>query len=145
MTHSTTTLGNKKSGIARYLPTIARVLLGLLFFVSGIMGFFMKSPAKETMSPGMWEFFQAMIHSGYLFYLVKGTETLVGALLLINRFVPLALTVLAPILINIALVNYFLAPSGIIFSIILIVLELYLVRVYRSAFRPMLASRVTPE
>jgi uncharacterized membrane protein YphA (DoxX/SURF4 family) len=132
---------NKKSNVIRFLPHIARLLLGILFFLSGLMGFFMKEPPKETMSPGMWEFLQAMIHSGYLFYLTKATETIAGILLISNRYVPLALIILAPIIVNIALVNYFLAPSGLTIAVIIICLEIYLVRVYRKTFSPILKAK----
>jgi hypothetical protein len=85
-----------------------------------------------------------MMKTGYLFQLIKGTEVLVGALLLLNRFVPLALTILAPVIVNIVAVHAFLAPSGVGMAIVILALELYLAWAYRAAFRPMLAARATP-
>ena len=85
-----------------------------------------------------------MINTGYLFPLVKGTEVLVGALLLLNRFVPLALALIAPVIVNIVAVHVLLAPSGAVISIVILALELYLAWAYRSAFRPMLGARVSP-
>ncbi|MDP3072980.1 MAG: DoxX family protein [Opitutaceae bacterium] len=131
---------------ARHLPTIARVLLGLVFFVFGLNGFFffIPAPPPEQLPAGLVAFSTAMMNTGYLFQLVKGTEVLVGALLLLNRFVPLALTLLAPVIVNIVAVHALLAPSGLPMAVVILGLELYLAWSYRSAFRPMLAARVTP-
>ncbi|MBL9188980.1 MAG: DoxX family protein [Opitutaceae bacterium] len=130
----------------RFFPAIARVLLGLMFFVFGLNGFlfFIPPPPPDQMPAGLVAFSTAMMNTGYLFQLVKATETLMGALLLLNRFVPLALTILAPVIVNIVAVHVFLAPSGVVMALVILALELYLAWSYRSAFRPMLAARVTP-
>lgn len=131
----------------RYLPIIARILLGLIFFVFGLNGLFPFIPQpKDPMPAGAMAFATAMIQTGYMFKLVAATQTLAGFLLLINRFVPLALTLLAPVLVNIILFHAFLAPSPAAFTpgVIALILELYLAWSYRSAFRSMLAAKVTP-
>ncbi len=122
----------------RHLPTVARILLGLVFFVSGVAGFFVKPP------PEMPEFALAMMKTGYMFQFIKVVEIVVGLLLLLNRFVPLALAVLAPIMINIFAFHLFLDPKDMVVPIVLAALQIYLAWVYRDAFRPMLAARVTP-
>jgi len=76
--------------------------------------------------------------------LISGTELVVGALLLANRFVPLALALLAPVIVNIFLFHVFLAPSTIFMAIVVAALELYLAWSYREAFRPMLAAKTDP-
>lgn len=131
--------------LARHLPTIARVLLGLMFLVFGLNGFlnFIPQP-KDPIPEGAMAFVGAMMKTGYLFQLVKGTEVVVGALLLLNRFVPLALAFLAPVIVNIVAFHAFLAPSGAAMTVVILGLELYLAWAYRSAFRGMLAARVTP-
>ena len=86
----------------------------------------------------------ALMNTGYMMQLVTGTQLLVGVLLLLNRFVPLALALLAPIIVGIVTFHLFLAPKGTGMAIFVLVLELYLAWAYRSAFRPMLAMRVTP-
>ncbi len=131
---------------ARHLPTIARVLLGLMFFVFGLNGFlnFIPPPPADQMPKALVEFSVAMMNTGFLFKLVKGTEVVMGLLLLLNRFVPLALTILAPVIVNIVAVHAFLAPSGVVMGFVILALELYLAWSYRSAFRPMLVARVTP-
>ena len=130
---------------ARHYPTIARVLLGLMFFVFGLNGFlnFIPQP-KDPIPEGAMAFAGAMMKTGYLFQLVKGTEVVAGALLLVNRFVPLSLVILAPVLVNIVAFHVFLAPSGLGMIAVILALELYLAWAYRSAFRAMLAARVTP-
>lgn len=122
----------------RHLPTIARILLGLVFFASGIAGFLVKPP------PEMPEFAQALLKTGYMFQFIKITEIVAGGLLLANRFVPLALAILAPILLNIVAFHLFLDPKDLILPIVLAALEVYLAWAYRDSFRTMLAARATP-
>lgn len=125
----------------RHLPTVARLLLGLVFFASGLAGFFVKPPAEIP------DFAQALMKTGYMFQLIKGTEVVVGLLLLLNRFVPLALAILAPIVINIVAFHVFLDrdPKNLILPIVLAALEVYLAWAYRDSFRPMLAARSVPK
>ena len=76
--------------------------------------------------------------------MVMGTQLLVGVLLLLNRFVPLALVLIMPVLVNIIAFHIFLAPSGIGPGAVLMALELYLAWAYRRAYLPMLAARAKP-
>jgi len=82
-------------------------------------------------------------HTGYLFQLLKSTEVIAGAALLANRFVPSALAVLAPIVINIVAFHAFLAPGEIGVAAVVLVLEIYLTWPYRTAFKPMLNPSAT--
>jgi uncharacterized membrane protein YphA (DoxX/SURF4 family) len=122
----------------------ARVLLGLSFFVFGLNGFLHFIP-QPPMSGPPGEFIGAMIATGYLFPLLKGTEVVSGALLLSGRFVPLALTLLAPVLVNIIFFHAFLEPGMIGLPLVLLALEIFLAWSYRAVFRPMLAARAAPE
>jgi uncharacterized membrane protein YphA (DoxX/SURF4 family) len=129
----------------KYLPAITRVLLGLSFLVFGLNGFFLFMPPPPTGIPqGAMDFSVAMTKTGYFSQLVAGTEVACGALLLVGRFVPLALTVLAPVLLNIVLFHAFLFPSAIAIPLVFTVAELYLAWCYRSAFKPVLAARARP-
>jgi hypothetical protein len=125
------------------LPTVSRVVLGLVFFVFGLNGFLGFLPQPPLEGPA-GAFLGALGATGYMFPLIKGTEVVAGALLLANRFVPLALAILAPVIVNIVLVHALLAPEGVVIAVIILALELYLAWSYRSAFRPMLAARTTP-
>jgi uncharacterized membrane protein YphA (DoxX/SURF4 family) len=143
-TDSRTETAAKKS-IARHVPTVARVLLGLVFFVFGLSYFihFMPEP-KGPFPAGAMALGGAMAQSGYMMELVKGTEVLCGALLLLNLFTPLALVVIAPVVINIFAFHAFLEPAGLPLAIILVVVLAYLGWAYRGTFRPMLAMRAKP-
>ncbi len=125
----------------RYANTVARILLGLTFLVFGLNGFlnFIPPPTKP-MPEAIVTFSVALMKSGYLFQLVKGTEVLVGVLLLANRFVPLALALIAPVVVNIVAVHLFLDRSGLAIATVVLALELFLAWRYRSAYRPMLRA-----
>jgi len=129
--------------ISRYAQTAARILLGLIFFVFGLNGFFHFLP-QPPMPEGPRAFFGALMKTGYMIPLLFTTQTVVGALLLLNRFVPLALALIAPVIVNIILFHAFLAPSGFPIPAVVLVLELYLAWSYRGAFRPMLVPRARP-
>jgi hypothetical protein len=129
------------------LPAVARVSMGLIFFLFGLVGllsFLGVIPLSQPSTPlpeGAAAFTAAIMKSGYMFPLVKGTECLVGALLLSNRFVPLALALVAPVVVNIVAFHAFLAPSGLGLAAIVVGLEAYLAWTYRRAYRPMLEMR----
>lgn len=138
---SAVTLSAPRS-ITRYTTPIARILLGLVFFVFGLDGFFhfIPQPTEPPSEPAL-SFAMGLLKSGYMFPLIKGTEVAVGALLLSNRFVALALVVIAPVIVNIFAFHAFLAPSGIVIAGGLVVLAAYLAWVHRSAYRPLFAPR----
>ena len=130
---------------ARYLPMIGRIVLGLLFCVTGLNGFLNFLPQPATPMPeGALAFAGAMLKTGYLFPLVMGTQLIAGVMLLANRFVPLALSLLAPVVVNIFAFHAFLAPSGLGVAGVVLVLEISLAWSYRKAYRPMLRMRATP-
>jgi uncharacterized membrane protein YphA (DoxX/SURF4 family) len=76
--------------ISRHAPTAVRVLLGLIFLVFGLNGF-LKFMPQPPMPDKAGAFMGALAASGYMFPLIKSVEVVAGALLLSNRFVPLAL------------------------------------------------------
>ena len=131
------------SNIASKIPTVARLLLGLIFFVFGLNGFLNFVPTPPP-SGAAGAFGSALFASGYFFPLLKSTEVISGALLLSNRFVPLALALLAPIIINILAFHAFLAPSGLPLALVLLALEIYLARSYREAYSNMLHAKTEP-
>jgi hypothetical protein len=142
----TTTLQPSKAtmttSIVRYLPTASRLLLGLLFFVFGLNGSLNFLPQPSTPLPAAAvSFIGALMATGYMFPLIFATQLTVGTLLLANRFVPLALTLLAPFMVNSIVFHVFLEPSGRPMALIVLALQLYLVWVNRKAFRPILTAR----
>jgi uncharacterized membrane protein YphA (DoxX/SURF4 family) len=126
--------------ISKYIPTAARLFLGLVFTVFGL-NFFLHFLPMPPAPPRAAAFAGALFASGYLFPLLKATEVVAGLLLLGGLFVPLALAVLAPIVINIVGFHLFLEPSGLPLPLVLLAAELYLAWSYRSVFAPMLHLR----
>jgi hypothetical protein len=126
----------------RYLTIVLRYLLGVVFFVFGLNGFlnFIPMPPPQGAAGA---FLGALAATGYMFPLIKATEMIGGALLLGNRFVPLALTLLAPVLVNILAFHSVIAPANPLVFVMLFA-EVYLAWAYRDAFRPMLASQAKP-
>ena len=130
--------------ISRHFPTVARTLLGLMFFVFGLNGFLHFIPQNGTPPEGAAAFVGALLKAGYMLPLIKAVEVLAGLALLTNRFVPLALALLAPIIVNIVAFHAFLAPAGIGLTVVILAIEVYLAWSYRDVFRPMLSARVRP-
>ena len=134
----------RRNAFARYLPSIARILMGLMFFVFGLNGFLHFIPQPKNMPEAAGAFFGALMKTGYMLPLIFGTQVLAGALLMSNRFVPLALALIAPVIVNIVAFHAFIDPTGAILAGVVLVLELYLAWSYRKAYLPMLAMRVKP-
>jgi putative oxidoreductase len=133
LNHISTTIIMKTSVL------IARVLLGLLFLVFGLNGFlhFIPTPPASGLAG---QFLGALFVSHYL-NVIFALQIVAGVLLLANRFVPAALAILAPLLVNIALFHVFMAPAGYAPAVIAIALwSVVLVR-ERAAFRPLLVAK----
>jgi hypothetical protein len=131
-----------KKPATRHLITAGRVGMGLVFFVCGLNGFLNFLPVPSDPPPhGAMAFAGALMGAGYMFPLIKGTEVLASLLLLSNRFVPLALAIIAPVVVNIVAFHAFLAPSGLGLALVLAALNVALAWAHRSAFRPMLRMR----
>ena len=125
-----------------HLPgRLARLGLGLGFTVFGLNGFFGFLPAPP-MPADAGVFLGALAATGYMFPLVKGTEVVAGALLLAGRQVPLALLLLAPVLVNVVLFHAVLAPSGLALPLALAGAAAYVAWTRRSAFGSIFAGGV---
>jgi hypothetical protein len=125
------------------IATASRLVQGSAFLVFGLNGFlhFLPMPAPP---PAAGAFFGALLATGYMFPLIKGTEVVTAILLLSNRFVPLALALIAPVIVNIVAFHAVLAPAGLALPLVLLATELTLAWSYRKAFAPMLHARVNP-
>jgi uncharacterized membrane protein YphA (DoxX/SURF4 family) len=111
--------------------------------VFGLNGFFHFIPFPPMSGPPA-DVAGALMTTGYFFPFVHATEIGAGALLLSGRFVPLALTVMAPVVLNILAFHVFLAPSGIVFPLVIAALGIFLAWSYRSAFRSVLRADASP-
>jgi putative oxidoreductase len=116
----------------KYAIIIARVLLGLVFVVFGSNAFlhFIPMPPMQDQAGA---FIGALITSGYI-YVIAILQVVGGLLLLIGRFIPLGLTLLGPVIVNIMLYHIFLDPSGLPMAIVISILALFLLWVYRYKF-----------
>ena len=118
------------------LTKTTRVFLGVILAIFGLNGFFNFLPAVSLEGPAL-DFVGALVATGYLFPLVKLTEITCAVLLLTNRLVPLALVLLTPVLINIFAFHYFLAPSGLMVPVALVLGTAYLAWKNRSSYAPL--------
>ena len=128
---------------ARIAPAVARYLLGLAFVVFGA-NFFLHFLPTPPLSGPPGDFAMALMKSGYVMQVVKSIEVIAGLLLLFNRFVPLALTLLAPIVVGIVGFHLSLAPAAGGAAYLVLVLELFLAYAYRDAFAPLFESHAEP-
>lgn len=123
--------------------TIVQRVLGFCFLAFGLNGFVHFIPPLKMRNPAL-DFFLGLAATGYMLPLLYMTQAAAGALLLVGLFVPLALAMLAPIIINILLFHLFLAPAGIPVALILVAFEVSLAWDYRDAFAPMLQAQAIP-
>ena len=121
---------------------VARILLGLMFFVFGLNGF-LNFLGQPEATPEGEAFITAMIDTGYLMTMVKVIETTCGALLLVGYFVPLALVLLAPIIVNILAFHVFLDPSGqgLGMAFVILALHLFVTSQHWNAYTPLLVAK----
>jgi uncharacterized membrane protein YphA (DoxX/SURF4 family) len=124
--------------------SIVQRVLGFSFLAFGLNGFVHFIPPLKMRNPAL-EFFIGLAATGYMLPLLYMTQAAAGALLLVGLFVPLALAMLAPIIVNILLFHLFLAPTGIPVALTLAAFEVSLAWAYRDAFAPMLQAQAIPE
>ncbi len=120
----------------KILTIIARSLLGLTFVVFGLNAFLHFIP----MSPPQGlagDFMKALFVSHY-FYVVAVLQIAGGAICLLGRFVPLGLTLLGPVIVNILLFHVFLDPAGLPLAVVVGALALFLLWTNRRAFAGLL-------
>lgn len=114
----------------RFLQVL-RIIFGLFFAFSGL-GYFLGFMPLPQMTGTAKILIDAMVSSGYLMNFVKVTELIGGFLLLFDLLAPLALSILAPIILNILLFNLVLNPAMIVFSLVLTIIYLILVFNFRD-------------
>lgn len=122
--------------MAKNLVNAARVLLGLVFLVMGLNAFlhFIEMPSMGVKANA---FFMAL-GSANILEVKSILEVVGGALLIAGYFVPLALTLLAPVIVNILLFHLFLAPDGLPMAFIITGLEGFLIFTYWDNFKRIL-------
>ena len=123
---------------------IARLLLGLVFVVFGLNGFlnFLSMGPMPTGLAG--QFIGTLVLSHY-FWVVAGLQVVGGLLLLVNRFVPLALVLLGPVIVNILLYHLFLNPTGIAPAVLVTILWFVVFYGQRQYFSGIFVQRSSTE
>jgi putative oxidoreductase len=100
---------------------IARYLLGLIFLVFGLNGFLHFIPMPPPKGALAAQFGGAIFGSHY-WIVIFGVQVIGGVLLLVNQFVPLALAILGPVIVNIFFFHAFMAPEGLPLAIVVVLL-----------------------
>jgi hypothetical protein len=119
---------------------VARYLLGFIFLVFGLNGFLHFIPLPLPGGPA-GQFMVALFVSHFL-AVVYLLEIVPAVLLLANRYVPLALVLLGPVLVNIFLFHALMQPSGLPLAVVVVVLWLLVAAAVRPAFSGLLQARV---
>ena len=122
--------------------TVARYLLGTIFFVFGLNGFlhFIPTPPPAGVAG---QFFAALYLSHYLAVIFL-LQLIPAVLLLLNRYVPLALTLLGPIVFNILFFHILMAPSGLPMAFVVLLLWTITAFSVRSAFQGLFQKTYSP-
>lgn len=122
---------------------IVRTLMGLLFIFGSVV-YFLNLIPPPPMEGSIKTFNEGLAASGYFFTLLKVTELVCGLLLVSGYFVPLALVVLSPIIVNIFMVHAILDRSGLPVAVFLVLAAIFLAYYYRDAFKPLLTASYQP-
>ena len=120
--------------------TIARYLAGVIFLVFGLNGFlnFIPQPPPGGIAG---QFIGALYASHYL-WVIFAFQLVAGVLLLVNRYVPFAVAVLAPVIVNILTFHVLMAPSGLPLALFVAVLWTVIFADVRTAFAGLFQARL---
>lgn len=120
-----------------------RILFGLVFLVSGALKVVAPDRIGIGGPPEARAFIDSMKETGYLYTLLGMTEVIVGLAIIAGLFIPLALTILAPISVNIFAYYLFLFQDRMIMDVLVVAAHLYLAWVYRESYMPLFKARAT--
>lgn len=119
---------------------IVRVLMGLMFAFASIVVLFNLVPQPE-LTGDIKTFMDGLAVTGYMMTTVKIIELVCAIAFLSGMFVPLANVVIFPINVNILLYHVFLAPEGLVISILLMLANLFLAYYYRDKYKYILRAK----
>jgi putative oxidoreductase len=126
----------------RIAAVIARYLAGVIFLVMGLNGFLHFIPLPPP--TGVAAQFMGALYVSHYLWVIFGFQVLGGLLLLINRYVPLAVALLAPVLVNILTFHVLMAPAGLPMALFVAILWVLIFIEVRSAFSGLFQSRWEP-
>ena len=122
---------------------IARYLAGVIFLVFGLNGFLNFIPLRPP--GGMAGQFMDALYASHYLWVIFAFQVIAGVLLLINRYVPLAVAVLAPVIVNILVFHALIAPTGLPLALLVAVLWTVMFIDARPAFTGLFQSRLQPQ
>ena len=133
----------KLAATMKIAATIARLLLGAIFVVFGMNLFLHFLPMGPMPTGPAEEFFGALTSTPYI-QVIAVFQVIPGLFLLFNRYVPLGLAVLAPVIFNILVVHVLIGPSGVnlLLAVIVALLWVLVYHRHRSAFRGLFQKRL---
>jgi putative oxidoreductase len=126
----------------RTVSTIARYLEGAIFLVMGLNGFLNFIPFPPP--GGIAGQFMGALYASHYLWVIFAFQIIAGALLLVNRYVPLAVALLAPVIVNILSFHALMAPSGLPLALFVAVLWAVIFVDVRPAFTGLFQSRLQP-
>lgn len=126
----------------KIVALIARILLGLVFLVFGLNGFLHFLPTPPLPSGTAGQFIGALFQSHYVF-VVSALQVAGGVLLLVNRYVPLGLTLLGPVIVNIFLYHLLMDPKGLPLAIVVVILWCIVALRHRQYFSGLFVQRAS--
>ena len=123
----------------RTASAIARYLAGVIFFVFGLNGFLNFIPLPPP--GGIAGQFMGALYASHYLWVIFGFQVVAAVLLLANRYVPLAVAVLAPVIVNILVFHALMAPSGLPLAIFVAILWAVIFADVRPAFAGLFQAR----
>jgi putative oxidoreductase len=123
----------------RTASTIARYLVGVIFLIFGLNGFLSFIPLPPP--TGIAGQFMAVLYASHYLWVIFAFQLVAGVLLLANRYVPLAVAMLAPVIVNILTFHVLMAPSGLPLAVFVTILWAVLFVEVRPAFAGLFQSR----
>src|ERR1700676_2854566 len=130
----------KENQVMRLASVIARYLAGVIFLVVGLNGFLNFIPMPPP--GGIAGQFLGVLYASHYLWVIFGFQLIAGVLLLVNRYVPLAVAMLAPVLVNILTFHALMAPSGLPLALFVAVLWAVIFVDVRPAFAGLFQSRL---
>src|ERR1017187_5851025 len=133
---------NQRRTSMRTVSTIARYLAGVIFLVIGLNGFLNFIPLPPP--GGIAGQFMGVLYVSHYLWVIFAFQVIAGLLLLVNRYVPLAVAVLAPVIVNILTFHALMAPSGLPLALFVTALWALIFIDVRPAFSSVFQSRLQP-
>src|ERR1700675_4423821 len=130
----------KENLVMRTASVVARYLTGLIFLVMGLNGFLNFIPMRPP--EGIAGQFMGALYVSHYLWVIFAFQVIAGVLLLVNRYVPLAVAILAPVLVNILTFHALMAPNGLPFALFVAVLWAVIFINVRRAFAALFRARV---